>query len=48
MAFEPVPFSSPFSSPKNDLLQQLLDLNFDVAGLIERGEAVTAPGVPKG
>ncbi len=32
--------------PKADLLKQLLDLNLDVARRIDRGEAVTAPGVP--
>jgi hypothetical protein len=34
-------------SGKNDLLAQLLALNLEVAGRIERGEEVTAPGVPK-
>ena len=29
-----------------DLLGQLLALNLEVAGRIERGEEVTAPGVP--
>ncbi|MFH1416833.1 MAG: DNA methyltransferase [Planctomycetota bacterium] len=29
-----------------DLLKQLLDLNLDVAARIDRGEPVTAPGVP--
>jgi hypothetical protein len=33
-------------SAKKDLLQQLLDLNLDVAQRIERGERVTAPGIP--
>ncbi|MDQ3330748.1 MAG: hypothetical protein M3552_08845 [Planctomycetota bacterium] len=33
-------------SAKKDLLAQLLALNLDVAGRIERGEAVTAPGIP--
>jgi hypothetical protein len=33
-------------SPKRDLLAQLLALNQEVAGKIERGEPVTAPGVP--
>jgi hypothetical protein len=33
-------------SAKQDLLQQLLDLNLDVAARIERGEPVTAPGIP--
>lgn len=35
-------------SPKKDLLAQLLALNLDVAERIQRGEAVTAPGVPAG
>ncbi|MBA3313854.1 MAG: hypothetical protein H0T47_11280 [Planctomycetaceae bacterium] len=35
-------------SAKKDLLAQLLALNLDVAGRIERGEAVTAPGIPPG
>ena len=34
-------------SAKKDLLGQLLALNLEVAGRIERGEEVTAPGVPK-
>jgi hypothetical protein len=34
-------------SAKKDLLAQLLALNQDVAAKIEKGEAVTAPGVPK-
>jgi hypothetical protein len=34
--------------PKADLLAQLLALNLEVAAKIERGEAVTAPGVPAG
>lgn len=34
-------------SPKKDLLGQLLALNLEVAARIERGEEVTAPGVPK-
>jgi hypothetical protein len=33
--------------PKRDLLAQLLALNQEVAGKIENGETVTAPGVPK-
>jgi hypothetical protein len=33
-------------SAKKDLLQQLLDLNFEVAARIERDESVTAPGIP--
>jgi hypothetical protein len=33
-------------SAKKDLLQQLLDLNLEVAARIERGEPVTAPGIP--
>jgi hypothetical protein len=33
---------------EKDLLAQLLALNLEVAGRIERGEAVTGPGVPKG
>ena len=32
---------------KKDLLAQLLALNQDVAAKIERGESVTAPGVPR-
>jgi hypothetical protein len=32
---------------KGDLLAQLLALNLEVAGRIERGEPVTAPGVPR-
>ncbi|MFM1920254.1 MAG: hypothetical protein RLZZ303_1888 [Candidatus Hydrogenedentota bacterium] len=35
-------------SAKKDLLAQLLELNREVAGRIERGEAVTAPGIPAG
>lgn len=34
-------------SAKKDLLAQLLDLNQQVAAKIEKGEPVTAPGVPK-
>lgn len=34
-------------SAKKDLLKQLLDLNLAVAAKIDRGEEVTAPGVPK-
>ena len=34
-------------SAKKDLLAQLLELNLEVAGKIERGEPVTAPGAPK-
>jgi len=34
-------------SAKKDLLAQLLALNLEVAGKIERGEPVTAPGAPK-
>lgn len=33
-------------SPKKDLLKQLLDLNLAVAKAIDKGEVVTAPGVP--
>ena len=33
-------------SAKKDLLQQLLDLNLEVAARIDRGEQVTAPGIP--
>jgi hypothetical protein len=33
---------------KKDLLAQLLALNQEVAGKIERGEPVTAPGIPPG
>jgi len=33
-------------SAKKDLLAQLLALNLDVAARIERGETVTAPGIP--
>jgi hypothetical protein len=35
-------------SPKHDLLAQLLELNLSVAARIERGEPVTAPGIPAG
>ena len=34
-------------SAKKDLLAQLLALNLEVFAKIERGESVTAPGVPK-
>ena len=34
-------------SAKRDLLAQLLALNAQVAAQIEKGEPVTAPGVPK-
>jgi hypothetical protein len=34
-------------NPKKDLLKQLLDLNLAVAAAIDKGEEVTAPGVPK-
>ena len=34
-------------SAKKDLLAQLLVLNLEVAAKIERGDLVTAPGVPK-
>ncbi|MBN2024717.1 MAG: class I SAM-dependent DNA methyltransferase [Pirellulales bacterium] len=33
-------------SARKDLLKQILDLNLDVAARIDRGEPVTAPGVP--
>ena len=33
---------------KKDLLAQLLALNLEVAGKIEVGEKVTAPGIPAG
>jgi hypothetical protein len=33
-------------SPRQDLLKQLLDLNLEVAARVERGEPVTAPGIP--
>lgn len=33
-------------SAKKDILQQLLDLNLEVAAAIKKGDAVTAPGVP--
>jgi hypothetical protein len=33
-------------SAKKDLLQKLLDLNLEVAARIERGEPLTAPGIP--
>lgn len=33
-------------SPKKDLLAQILALNLDVAAREDRGEPVTAPGVP--
>lgn len=32
---------------RNDLLTQLLDLNFEVASKIEKGEEVQGPGLPK-
>jgi hypothetical protein len=32
--------------PESDLLAQLLNLNLTVAARIDRGEPVTAPGVP--
>ncbi|WP_442481912.1 DNA methyltransferase [Aeoliella sp. SH292] len=32
--------------PRSDLLQQLLDLNLEVAARIDKGEPVTAPGIP--
>ncbi|HEY9172799.1 MAG TPA: hypothetical protein VI136_10990 [Verrucomicrobiae bacterium] len=35
-------------SAQKDLLAQLLALNQQVAAKIERGEPVTAPGVPSG
>jgi hypothetical protein len=35
-------------SAKKDLLAQILALNLDVAARIERGEPVTAPGLPPG
>lgn len=35
-------------APRQDLLAQLLALNLEVAARIERGETVTAPGVPPG
>jgi len=34
-------------SAKRDLLAQLLALNLEVAAKIEKGEPVTAPGVPE-
>jgi hypothetical protein len=34
-------------SAKKDLLAQLLALNQEIAANIEKGEPVTAPGVPK-
>ena len=33
-------------SATGDLLKQLLDLNLSVAERIERGDPVTAPGIP--
>ena len=33
-------------SARKDLLGQVLELNLEVAGRIDRGEPVTAPGVP--
>ena len=33
-------------SARKDLLAQLLDLNLAVAAAMERGEAVTSPGIP--
>jgi len=35
-------------APKQDLLQQLLDLNHTVAAAEKAGQPVTAPGVPAG
>ncbi|HYO24691.1 MAG TPA: hypothetical protein VEQ85_07055, partial [Lacipirellulaceae bacterium] len=35
-------------SARKDLLAQLLDLNLAVAAQIDRGETVTAPGIPTG
>ena len=35
-------------SAKKDLLAQLLALNLEVAAKIERGDPVTAPGIPPG
>jgi hypothetical protein len=35
-------------TPKADLLAQLLALNREVAIRLERGEPVTAPGIPLG
>lgn len=35
-------------SPRKDLLQQLLDLNLEVAARIDRNDPVTAPGIPPG
>jgi hypothetical protein len=35
-------------SAKKDLLGQMLELNLTVAARIERGEPVTAPGIPSG
>lgn len=47
--FQPSPQPSPASEGgSSDVLKQLLDLNFAVAEHIEKGEAVTAPGVPAG
>jgi hypothetical protein len=37
----------PARNPKRDLLAQLLALNQAVAAKIEKGEPVTAPGVPQ-
>lgn len=38
-----------YGFPKRcDLLEQLLKLNLDVAGRIERGESVVVPGIPPG
>jgi hypothetical protein len=34
-------------SAKKDLLAQLLALNLEVAGKFEKGDPVTAPGVPE-
>jgi len=35
-------------APKQDLLQQLLDLNHAVAAAEKAGQPITAPGVPAG
>jgi hypothetical protein len=41
-------FTAQGFSPKQDLLAQLLALNQEVAAKIEKGESVTAPGIPPG
>ena len=46
-ALDPAVLTAYGFSAKKDLLAQLLALNQEVAAKIEKGEPVTAPGVPK-